>query len=355
MSSDRPRVLVVAPNWLGDAVMALPAIADLKRHFGESRLIVAARAGVADLFQLAPVVDEVIRTTWRGEMFRPGALREDADRIRESGANLAVLLPNSFASGWLVRRAGIPERWGYATDVRTRLLTRAVPRPAGRRHQGEYYQHLVHELGAQNGPLAPDLRVSDGEREAARALLAARGWDGHSRLIALAPGAAYGKAKQWLPAHVVRLATALTRDGATCVLVGSRADAPTTREIRAALPQNSARAAIDLAGGTTLTELAGVLALSRACVSNDSGAMHVAAALGTPVVALFGPTIEAETRPLTTPGGWARVLTSPAWCRPCMLRECPLDHRCMSGITPDMVATALGEIPSAPMQDGFVR
>jgi len=173
-----------------------------------------------------------------------------------------------------------------------------------------------------------------------------------SNLVTLAPGAAYGRAKQWLPTHVVQLATTLTHDGATCVLVGSQADATATRQIRSALPAGTSSAVIDLAGMTTLAELAGVLALSRACVSNDSGAMHVAAALGTPVVALFGPTIEGETRPLIAPGGWAQVLTAPTWCRPCMLRECPLDHRCMSGITPDVVVSALGEIPSARMQHG---
>ncbi len=351
MTAQTQTVLVVAPNWLGDAVMALPAIADLRRHFSGSRIVVAARGGVSDLFTLSPVVDDVVRMTWRGELFKPRSLRADADAIRGSGARVAVLLPNSFASGWLVRRAGVAERWGYASDLRRRLLTRAVPRPKGSRHQGAYYQYLVRELGVSNGPLTPELRIDVEARESARALLAARGWDGKSTLIILAPGAAYGTAKQWLPAHVVRLATTLTRDGATCVLVGSGADAATTRQVRAALPPDSMRATIDLAGVTTVAELAGVLVLSRACVSNDSGAMHVAAALGTPVVALFGPTNEAETRPLTSSGGWARVLTSEVGCRPCMLRECPIDHRCMSRIAPEVVVRALGEIPSASMQD----
>jgi heptosyltransferase-2 len=133
----------------------------------------------------------------------------------------------------------------------------------------------------------------------------------------------------------------------TCVLVGSRGDAPTTSRIRAALAATAAGRTIVLAGVTSLAQLAAVLTLSSSCISNDSGAMHVAAALGTPVVALFGPTIEAETRPLTSPGGWAQVLTTKVWCRPCMLRECPIDHRCMSGITPEMVAAAIEEAPGA--------
>ncbi len=350
MNTQSSTVVVVAPNWLGDAVMALPAIADLKRHFSGSRLVVAARGGVAEVFRLAPLVDQVVTLTWRGSVFRQRELRADVDQLRRAEAGLAVLLPNSFASGWLVRRADIAERWGYATDVRSRLLTRVVRRPRGSRHQGEYYQYLTRELGAESGPLSPELQVHPDALDSARALLRARGWDGKSDLIMLAPGAAYGRAKQWLPAHVVRLVTSLAAQGATCVLVGSAADAAITGRILAEMSAAGAPRPIDLAGVTTLAQLAGVATLARACVSNDSGAMHLAAALGTPVVALFGPTIESETRPLVKAGGWSRVLTSPVWCRPCMLRECPLDHRCMSGITPAVVVNALGEIPSAQMQ-----
>jgi heptosyltransferase-2 len=291
----------------------------------------------------------VLTISWRGELLKRGLLRHDARRLHAAGGDVAILLPNSFASAWLIRRAGIAERWGYGTDVRSRLLTRAVARPKGSRHQGAYYQHLVAQLGIGNGPLAPQLRGGEEACEWATALLRQRGWDGSAPLIALAPGAAYGRAKQWLPSHVVSLVEMLTRDGSTCVLVGSAGDRSTTEQIRAALPREAAAATIDLAGVTTLGQLAAVLTLSKACISNDSGAMHVAAALGTPVIALFGPTIENETRPLTAPGGWSRVITNPVWCRPCMLRECPLDHRCMSGIAPEMVAAALGEVPSAPV------
>jgi heptosyltransferase-2 len=353
-ASDAPLV-VVAPNWLGDAVMALPALADLRRHFAEARVIVAARDSVADLFRLVPGIDDVIRTTWRGSVFRVGDLHADADAIRRSGAGRALLFPNSFASGLLVSRAGVGEVWGYATDLRARFLTRAVPRPRGSRHQGQYYQHLVRSLGIENGPLAPQLEIAETVRDAARHLLTTRGWDGSSALVVLAPGAAYGRAKQWLPAHVVELVATLTAAGDTCVFVGSRADAETIRQIRAALPATGVSRSLDVAGATSLAQLAGIMAIARACVTNDSGAMHIAAASGTPVIALFGPTIEAETRPLTAPGGWARVLTSPVWCRPCMLRECPLQHQCMSGITPAMVIGALSEVPSMPMVRGSSR
>ncbi len=343
MTSALATVLVVSPNWLGDAVMALPAIADIRRRYPAARLVVGARRAVADLFRLVPaLVDEVVTLEWRGHLWSRAALAGDAARLHATGAGLAILLPNSFASAFLARRAGIAERWGYASDLRTRLLTRTAVRPNGPRHQAEYYQHLTQALGFESGPLEPEVKVPAAAMAEARALLASRGWNGRSPLVTLAPGAAYGKAKQWIPAHVVRVVTSLVRDHATtCVLVGGRGDTSTTAAIRAAVPSPDVNRVIDLAGETSLELLAAILAASQACVVNDSGAMHVAAAVGTPVVALFGPTIVEATRPLTRRGGRVEVLTHRVWCRPCMLRECPIDHRCMTGITPDRVLATL--------------
>lgn len=344
--SDAADVLVLAPNWLGDAIMALPAIADLQRHVQPATVTVAARRSVADLYRLVPTVSGVITLGWSGKWWRRRAFADDSRRLRDAGAGAVLLLPNSFAAASLVKQAGIPERWGYRSDMRGRLLTRAVPRPAGSRHQAAYYQHLTRALGIESGPLEPVLSVPEGARASAGQLLRDRGWNGDRPIVALAPGAAYGTAKRWIPAHVARLVTDLvgTR-GATCVLVGSRGDGSTTRMVRDLAGHDAGGHVIDLAGETTLEVLAGVLSLSQACVANDSGAMHLAAALGTPVAALFGPTREHETAPLTRAGGRAEVLTHPVWCRPCMLRECPIDHRCMRGIDPARVlATVTGLI-----------
>jgi heptosyltransferase-2 len=331
-------ILVVAPNWLGDAVMALPAIADVRRQFPTARLFLAARPAVADLFTLAAGVDEIVVLTWKGRWWHRSALRADAARLSSVGADVAILLPNSFAAAWLVRAARIPERWGYATDMRGRLLSRAVRRPRKSVHQGEYYQQLTGGLGIPAGPLQPALAAPPHAAEAARRLLLDRGWDGQRPLVVLAPGAAYGNAKRWIPRHVAALVAELVHGrGVTCVLVGSRADRGTTRLVLDLVPASARAHALDVAGETTLEVLAGVFALAQACVSNDSGAMHVAAAIGTPVVAVFGPTREHETRPLARDGGRAEVLTHPVWCRPCMLRECPIDHRCMTRITPQRV------------------
>jgi heptosyltransferase-2 len=321
--------------------MALPAIADVRRACPEARVDVAARQSVADVFRLAPCVDEVVTLHMDARWWRRAAFRADAAAL--APYDTAVLLPNSFSSAYLVRRARVAERWGFASDARSRLLTRAVPRPTGSRHQAEYYQELIRGLGMPTGPLAAALDVPDAARTTAHERLREYGHVDGAPVVALAPGAAYGKAKQWIPAHVARLIALLSREHrATCVLVGSRADAAAGATIRAALPPLEPGRLIDLIGRTSLEALAGVLACADVCVCNDSGAMHLAAALGTPVVAIFGPTNEHATAPLPrSHGARVEILTHDVWCRPCMLRECPIDHRCMTGISPERVLAAV--------------
>ena len=332
--SESSAVVVLPPNWLGDAVMALPAVADLRRHFSGNRLVVAARASVSSLFTLVPGIDSIV-----------GA---DVRSIRATDASVAVLLPNSFASAWLVKRSRLPERWGYSADLGGRMLTKAIRRPGKPMHQSEYYQHLIRELGIENGPREIALAIPPDALHDARTLLVERGWDGQTALVVLAPGAAYGKAKQWIPSHVVRVTTELVRDRRmTCVLVGSRGDAATIRAIRSAAPADCQLSIVDLAGLTTLPVLAAVMSLASAAVSNDSGAMHLAAAAGVPTVAIFGPTNERATWPIATRDARIEVLTNPVWCRPCMLRECPIDHRCMTGIEPGHVLAAIDRIARA--------
>ena len=333
-------VVVLAPNWLGDAVMALPAIGELHDAHPSACVTVAARHDVTEVFDMAPHVDGVLGLAWDGRWWRAAPFAADAGRLRSLRADLAVLLPNSFASAALAWCAGIPERVGYARDGRSWLLTRPVEPPETLLHQGEYYRYLV---GAREAAAPPaTLLVPDAGVEAARRLLAGRGWDGRRVLVVLAPGAAYGTAKQWTLGHAATLIIRLIRErGATCVLVGSRGDGAVTAAIASAVTDVEPGRLIDLAGRTTLTELAGVFACANACVSNDSGAMHVAVGVGTPVVALFGPTNEHATAPLTTPGSRVQVLTEDVDCRPCMLRTCPIDHRCMTRLLPERVLAAV--------------
>jgi heptosyltransferase-2 len=344
MTIDRlNRVLVLSPNWLGDAVMALPAIADVRRRFSEGRLSVAARRSVADLFTMVPGVDQVVALEWKGKLQQRGALQQDVAALRALDADAAILLPNAFSAAWLVKRADIGERWGYAADFRRPLLSRAVSRPRHSMHQGEYYQHLVRQLGMDSGALEPALLVPGDVVVGARMLLNSRNWDKSRPLIAIAPGAAYGTAKRWLPEHYATLVASLVHDGAQCVLVGSKGDIETTNWIQRLVPDNQRQDLLDLTGITSLPLLVGVISLAKAFVSNDSGAMHLAAAVGTPVTAVFGPTREYETRPLPRAGARAEVLIHDVWCRPCMLRECPIDHRCMKGVSPDRVLASVRE------------
>jgi heptosyltransferase-2 len=308
-----PHLLIVAPNWLGDAVMALPAIADVVRALPQTRIAVAARPSITPLFQMVPAVEAVA----------------GADQRKH---DVALLLPNSWKSAWTAWRLGIPERWGYRSDGRGPLLTRAVqPPPAEHMHQAAYYQYLVRALGFDSGPLEARVDPSPTARTAGTALLASCGWDEKTPLVALAVGAAYGGAKRWPSRSFADLACQLSRQGVAGVLVGSRADTGAAAEV---VRQAAGARLFDLTGRTDLPALAGVLVRCRALVSNDSGAMHLGAALGVKVVAMFGPTDERATRPLgRSDGGEPALLTHDVWCRPCLLRECPLTQRCMKGIS----------------------
>ncbi|HXD75287.1 MAG TPA: lipopolysaccharide heptosyltransferase II [Vicinamibacterales bacterium] len=313
------QLVIVAPNWLGDAVMALPAIADVSTAQSGGTVAVAARAPVAPLFSLVPGVSRVV-TLPRGSSWPLG------------GCGTAILLPNSFHSAMSAARAGVRERWGYRTDWRGVLLTRAVDRPGEAMHQIDYYRHLVSSLGFPNGSPAPRLEIADDVRGAGRALLERAGWNGRAPLVAIAPGAAYGSAKRWPAAAFADLAAGLAEDGVATVIVGANADRAAAASVVQELRGRTTL--IDVVGRTDIPTLAGALSNCRAVMANDSGAMHLAAALGVHVVAAFGPTDERLSAPRTSHPEHRTILTSPTWCRPCGLRECPLDHMCMRGISP---------------------
>ena len=332
------RLVILSPNWLGDAVMALPAIADVRRAAPDAQITIAARPAIAPLFRLVPEVDGTLVLSKPAALHDVGRWRALGAELAGGGFDTALLFPNSLYAALLVSRAGVPERWGYRAGWRGSLLTRAIS-PSSGLHQVEYYRQLVHALGFPNGPIEPRVHVPQDARDAAARLLMDAGWDGRAPLVALAPGAAYGGAKRWPPASFGELASALAGDGVRCVMVGSAADAATAGDVARAFqdrvdaggPESALHGAVlyDLVGRTDLATLAGVFTLCRTLVTNDSGAMHLAAAAGVSVTAMFGPTDDTATRPL---GDAHAVLTHPVWCRPCMLRECPIDHQCMRGV-----------------------
>jgi heptosyltransferase-2 len=336
------RLVVRAPNWLGDAVLALPAIGALRRHFKDAHLAIAAPAGFADIFRedIAARPDEVIALG-----SKPAQIRAT---LAAGSFELGVLFPNSFRSAWLFKQAGIRERWGIASGFRAPLLTRRSvrQRSAGVLHQADFYRNLVRGFGIPVDEDQPQIRLTASTDQRGLDVLARFKVDPAKRVIVLAPGAAYGQAKQWPPERVAEVAARLIRErDATCVMVGAGHDRDAARAVESTFADAAGAVGsrlVDLTGQTSLPELMGVIARADAVVANDSGAMHLGAALGRPVVAIFGPTDERATRPIG-PAGQEVVLTASAFCRPGHLRDCPIDHRCMKRVTADMVFAAVSK------------
>jgi heptosyltransferase-2 len=320
------RLLVRAPNWVGDVVLSLPALRDIRRAFPGARLEVLARPWVADLYRAVKEVDGVRES--RGHA-------RDAAQLR-TAYDLAILLPNSFASAFVMWQAGVPERWGYSTDGRGLLLTRRcrVPRQVSGRSQVYYYRAMLEGLGlATEGPPDASLRCPEEWGARGAELLGDDGpW------IGVNAGAFFGAAKRWLPERFAAVADVVARRaGAKVAVVGGRAERPLAEAIAEGL---TAPVRV-LCGETTLSELVGVLSRLRLLLTNDSGPMHVAAALGTPLVAIFGSTDWRETPPV---GETSRVVREETECAPCLLRECPIDHRCMTRVDPGRVAAEALEL-----------
>jgi len=308
------RLLVRAPNWIGDVVLSLPALRDLKRNFPRARLAVLARPWVARLYEAIHEVDEIVES--RG-------LRADARALR-GRFDAGVLFTNSFGSALGLAWAGIPERWGYATEGRGPLLTRRARPPAAVRGRSQvyYYRAMLGGVGLRVSA-SPDaaLRCPDAWAQSAALLT------GDGPLVGVSPGAAYGSAKRWPVVRYAAAAGQIARQrGARVVILGAETERPLADAIGAALPAP----ALDLCGRTTLPELLGVLSRLELLVTGDSGPMHLASALGTPLIAIFGPTDWRET----APAGPARqrLVREAVECAPCMLRECPIDHRCMTRV-----------------------
>ena len=333
--TSRWSILVYAPSWIGDAVMSLGALRYLRHAYPDSQLTVLAKPGIEDLYRCCEAVDGTMCLDPGTERGVSGFLRV-ASRLRESAFDLAVLFPNSFRSAATVWAAGIPHRWGYGHDGRGFLLTKAAPpahRPFGR-HQAYFYIDLLRHLGIETGE--PDLRLNlqESMRRNAATLLEAHGWRSGESLIGIHPGATGSAAKRWMPKRYAevadRLAASAASHDARVVILGGAGEEAIAAETKAHLRS----APIILAGKTSLAELMGIAATLSVLICNDSGPMHVASALGVPTVAVFGPTDERETGPL---GRDARVVRQQVECSPCLLKDCPIDHRCMDRVTVENV------------------
>jgi lipopolysaccharide heptosyltransferase II len=334
-------LLVRATNWLGDAVMTTPALATLRSAHPRARIVLLARPAVAELFLHHPDVDEVLVYERPGRHAGiPGRLRI-AVELRRRRFDAALLLQNAFDAALLAFLAGIPERAGYATDGRRMLLTHPVRVTPDllTGHEVAYYLALLERLGIPR-PESPALRVAvtAGERDAMGIRLENLGLRRGAPFLAVNPGAAYGSSKRWVPDRFAAVADALSKEwNAGVVVLGSAAEASLAREIETAMTGP----VVNLAGRTTVREMMALLSLSSFLVTNDSGPMHVAAALGVPLVAVFGPTDWRRTSPWSSR---ARIVRVGVDCSPCRLRTCDRGHECMLGVTPAMVIDAAREL-----------
>jgi heptosyltransferase-2 len=328
------RILVRQVNWVGDAVLTLPALEALDRRFPLAEMALLARPWVAGLFAGHPAVDRII--DYRSEDAHWGIRGRWrlAAALKEERFDLAVLFPNSMEAAVIPWLAGIPRRIGHPTDGRRCLLTHVVStESAAGRHQVEWYLAVVRALGA-NGTQTVRLPVTEAVRRRSGELLRQYGIAPAGLLVALNPGSAYGNAKRWPADRFAAVADRLVESrGATILLIGSEGERPVLDTVAAQMR----RPAVNLGGRTDLSALVGVLERVDLLISNDTGAMHVAVAVGTPVLAIFGPTDAVATGPL---GRSARVVCASVPCSPCLLRECPIDHRCMTGVTVPQVLQA---------------
>ena len=335
------KIMIRATNWVGDAIMALPALRAVRQHHPGATISIVARPYVADIYREQQVSDELIPYDPSGEHRGWTGREKLASDLRSRNFDVALLLQNAFDAAWLAWRAQIPQRIGYARDARTPLLTKAisVPKPGEiPPHEKFYYLELLRRAGwldqLTDEPQIT-LRVPDAARQRATQTLLEAGSRPHALRIAVGAGASYGSAKCWPPDRFAKSLNALlSRTDADIILFGTPGELPVSVGIAAELQ----RAPINLTGKTSIADLPGLLSQCHLFLGNDSGAMHVAAAVGLPVVAVFGPTDPNGTAPVTPR---VAIVQQKPYCSPCFLRRCPTDHRCMTAVTPAMVESAL--------------
>ena len=330
------RVVVRGTNWVGDSVMTVPALRALRRVLPDAEITLVVRPSAKGIFADVDFIDQLLIYDRRNAFSIIPQVRE----WRKRQFDLAVLFQNAFEAALIPFLAGVPLRLGYATEARQALLTHPLALPDWRstRHEVFYYLYLVTALEqmlfgkSEICESAPDasLQISDARKAEAENLLRTYGVRVGEPVVALCPGSVNSRAKRWPAARYAALADKLIESRRQVLLIGSADEADVTREVTNRMQQKP----VVLTGKTSLDQITSVLSLVDLVVTNDTGPAHIAAALGRPTLVIFGPTNPLTTRPFAPE---AEILRHPPDCAPCMLRDCPIDHRCMTAIDVDAV------------------
>jgi heptosyltransferase-2 len=333
----KPRSIVIRmPNWIGDLIMATPILTDVRRAFPEAHVTAMSRTPICDLLSEDPDINELFCFSKVSGFGRRSGKRDIIEKLRRGNYDLGILLTRSFSSAWWFWQGDVKRRLGYNGNARRLLLTDPVhmPKNIDSQHLVVTYKTLLQPLGIELSSSRPRLYLTEQEIQEAKALLKKLGVPEGQPLIGINPGATYGSAKCWLPERFREVTQKMLTDPHVSILYfGDQAGSSLVKEVCQGLPTR----VINLAGLTSIRELACLIKLCDVLLTNDSGPMHIAAALETPVVALFGSTNEVVTGPYQT----GQVIHKHVACSPCYRRVCPIDFRCMRSIETDEVVQAL--------------
>jgi len=323
------KIVVRAPNWIGDVILSYPALKSLRLNFPQVQIWIAAKEWVQDLCNSFDFIEGTISLPKLNNLKN---IKKAAQRIKGHNFDIGLLLTNSFSSAFLFYLAKIPQRWGYSQDNRGFLLTKGAALKKlddSSSHQVNYYLNLISRLGLQTSPPELVIPLSSEEKNWAKRELTSLGYEPSKPLVILSPGAYYGPAKRWPASKFSELASMLQKKKrAEILIVGSPDEVRLAESISSSLEKNP----INMAGKTTLRQLSVLISLANLFITNDSGPMHIANALRVPVIAIFGPTDPRVTGPFHQP---STVIKKDVPCWPCSYRKCPFDHRCMMEIEPE--------------------
>ena len=331
------KILVRSTNWIGDAIMTTPAVHSIRKNFPDASISILVHPWVADVFNSSPDVDEVLIYDKKGMHSGLSGMWKLSRELSRHSFDLAILLQNAFEAAFIARLAAIPALAGYKSDGRGLLLTHGVrfKREIKKIHQVHYYQEMVKSLGLTPGRDKLSLELPESKKKWAREFIS---FIKKGPVVGLNPGAAFGPAKRWPPEKFGRLALLLSEKlEATMFIFGTEADKSANAKIHGFAPGNI----IDLAGKTSLAEAMALIAICDAFVTNDSGLMHVGAALKTPMAAIFGSTNSITTGPFSEN---AIVIRKDLDCSPCLKTHCKTDFECMMAITEEEVFEAVSSI-----------